>query len=190
MRRSPRSEKKITRAYKAKLSKSQRQAFRSLLWECRRDPQALSREDKQKREALVGKRPRLRTLYEFRLRFQKILDTAKDRRKAQRALRSLVLDRLDFAPERDGFIKTFEQWPEEILNYLDARQTSGPSEGLNNKARVIRKRAYGRKSVDSLWTRLILDLNRAQDVVLYTIDQIQDLTRLRLRPTRFTPMFS
>jgi hypothetical protein len=75
----------------------------------------------------------------------------------------------------DGFIKTFEKWQEEILNYFDARQTSGPVEGINNKARVILKRTYGLKSVDSLWTRLILDLNRAQDVVLYTINQMQAL---------------
>jgi len=146
-----------------------------LLWEFRRDPQELSPEDKQKLEELFGKLPRLRVLYEFRRRFQRIFDTAQDRRKAHRALVGLFLDMLDFSPELDGFIKTFEQWQEEILNYFDARQTSGPIEGINNKARVILKRAYGLKSVDSLWTRLILDLNRAQEVVLYTIGQIHEL---------------
>jgi hypothetical protein len=48
-------------------------------------------------------------------------------------------------------------------------------EGLNNTARVILKRSYGRKGADSLWTRLILDVNRATDVVLYTVGQIKDL---------------
>ena len=48
-------------------------------------------------------------------------------------------------------------------------------EGINNKARVITKRAYGLKSAASLWNRLILDLNRAKDVVGHTISQIQDL---------------
>jgi transposase len=94
------------------------------------------------------------------------------------ALRSLVglfLDMLDFSPELDRFIQTFEQWQEEILNYFEARQTSAAVEGLNNKARVILKRSYGLKSADSLWTRLILDVNRATEIVLYTIDQIHDL---------------
>jgi transposase len=135
----------------------------------------LSQPDKQKLEALFEKLPRLRTLHEFRVRFQKIFDTTQGRRKAHRALLGLFLDLLDFSPELDGFIKTFEQWQDEILNYFDARQTSGPVEGINNKARVILKRAYGLKSADSLWTRLILDLNRAQDVVLYTIGQIRGL---------------
>jgi transposase len=117
----------------------------------------------------------LRTLYEFRVRFQTIFDTARDRRKAYRALIGLFLDMLDDFPELDAFILTFEAWQEEILNYFDARQTSATVEGLNNKARVILKRAYGLKGADSLWTRLILDVNRATDVVLYTIVQIKEL---------------
>ena len=135
----------------------------------------MSPQETQKLEALFEKLPRLRTLYEFRLRFQKIFDTAKDRQKGLRSLVGLFLDMLDFSGELDRFIKTFEQWQEEILNYFEARQTSGPVEGINNKARVILKRAYGLKSAGSLWTRLILDLNRAQDIVLYTIDKIQGL---------------
>jgi transposase len=145
------------------------------MWEFRRGPQALSAQDEQKLEGLFEKLPRLRTLYEFRLRFQKIFDTAADRRKALSALVRLFLDMLDFSAELDGFIRTFERWQEEILNYFEAGQTSGPVEGVNNKARVILKRAYGLKSADSLWTRLILDLNRAQDVVLYTLGNIQGL---------------
>jgi transposase len=145
------------------------------MWEFRRDPRTLSRQEKAKLEALFEELPQLRTLYGFRLRFQRIFDTAQDRRRAHRRLIDLFLDMLDFSPELDRFIKMFEQWQEEILNYFEARQTSGPVEGLNNKARVILKRAYGLKSTDSLWTRLILDVNRAQDVVLYSIGQIHEL---------------
>lgn len=119
--------------------------------------------------------PPLRTLYEFRVRFQRIFDTATNRRQAHRRLIELFLDMLDHFPELASFIRTFENWQEEILNYFEARQTSATVEGLNNKARVILKRAYGLKGVDSLWTRLILDVNRATDVVLYTIGQIKEL---------------
>jgi len=90
-------------------------------------------------------------------------------------LLTLFLDMLEDFPELDPFLCTFETWQEEILNYIDARQTRGPVEGLNNKARVILKRSYGLRSADSLWTRLILDLKRAQDIVLFTIDQMHEL---------------
>jgi transposase len=128
--------------------------------------------------------PRLRALYEIRVRFQRIFDTAPGRRKALRSLVGLWLDILEHFPGMDPFICTFERWQEEILNYFDARQTSGPVEGINNKARVIVKRAYGLKSGDSLWTRLILDLNRAKDVAAHTIEQIHGLV------VRFRALFA
>jgi transposase len=145
------------------------------MWAFRRDPQDLTEEERQGLEELFRTLPRLRTLYEFRRRFKNIFDTAPDRRRALRDLVGLFLDLVEHFPELDDFLRTFERWQEEILNYFAARQTSGPVEGINNKARVIVKRCYGLKSADSLWTRLILDLNRAKDVVVCTIDQIHQL---------------
>lgn len=146
-----------------------------MMWEFRRAPEGLTEAEKAKLEVLFGKLPRLRTLYEIRVRFRRIFDTAPDRRKALRELVWLWMDVLEHFPALDAFIRTFEAWQDEILNYFDARQTSGPVEGVNNKARVIVKRAYGLKSADSLWTRLVLDLNRAKDVVAQTIGQLQTL---------------
>ena len=145
------------------------------MWEFRRRPEKLSTEDTEKLERLFGRLPALRTLHAIRVRFQTIFDTATDRRKVHRALIELFLDMLTDFPELEAFIRTFETWQEELLNYFDARQTSGPVEGINNKARVIVKRADGLKSPDSLWTRLILDLNRASNVIVHTIEQMQGL---------------
>lgn len=145
------------------------------MWEFRKDPEELSAEQRQRLEELFGRLPRLRALYAIRVRFRKIFDTARDRHAARRALIGLFVDMLEDFPELDAFVRTFEGWQEEILNYFEAGQTSGPVEGMNNKARVILRRAYGLKSADSLWTRLILDLNRAKDVVAYTIDRIREL---------------
>jgi transposase len=145
------------------------------MWEFRRRPQDLSEEETEKLEKLFVELPRLRTLYEFRVRFQAIFDTAPGRRQAHRDLVGLFLDMMDGFPELEGFVRTFERWQDEILSYFDARQTSGPVEGINNKARVIVKRSYGLKCADSLWTRLILDLNRGRDIVLRTIGQMREL---------------
>jgi transposase len=109
------------------------------------------------------------------VRFQQIFDTALDRRQALPSLTGLWLEMLEHFPDLDRFIRTFEAWQEEILNYFEARQTSGPVKGINNTARVIVKRANGLKSADSVWTRLILDLNPKKDMVRHTIGQIRDL---------------
>lgn len=178
--------KALTQAYKARLPAALRSEFRTLVWEFRRNPQELTAEEKERLEELLEQIPRLRLLYGFRVRFQEIFDTARGRQRALRALRCLFTEMTAAFPALAGFVQVFDDWQEEILNYFDARQTSGPVEGINNKARVIIKRAYGLKSADSLWTRLILDLNRAQDVVLYAIDQIQELVagfRIRFSPT-------
>jgi transposase len=143
------------------------------MWEFRRNPRDLTPEEAARLEGLFKELPRLRRLYEIRVRFQEIFDTAGGRRQALRWLNGLWMEVLEHFPGMDPFICTFEAWQDEILNYFEGRQTSGPVEGINNKARVIVKRAYGLKSADSLWTRLVLDLNRAKDVVAQTIGQIQ-----------------
>jgi transposase len=145
------------------------------MWEFRRNRKDLTGEEKAKLEGLFEQLPRLRQLYEIRVRFQEIFDTARDRRQALRWLTEVWLDILEGFPEMESFIVTFETWQEEILNYFEGRQTSGPVEGINNKARVIVKRAYGLKSADSLWSRLVLDLNRGMDVAFHTIGHIREL---------------
>jgi transposase len=145
------------------------------MWEFRRAPEDLTGEERAKLEGLFDELPRLRTLYVIRVRFRAIFETAPDRRKALREFVGLWLDVLDHFPELDGFIRTFEAWQDEILNYFEAGQTSGPVEGINTKARVIVRRAYGLKSADSLWTRLALDLNRAKEVVWHTVEKIRGL---------------
>jgi hypothetical protein len=88
-------------------------------------------------------------------------------------LTGLWLDMLEDFPEMGAFIRTFEAWQEEILNYFDAHQTSGPVVGID-KARVIVKRVYGVKSAASLWTRLILDLDKGKDVVRHTMRPVRE----------------
>ena len=119
----------------------------------------------------------MRTLYNLRVRFKAIFDTATNRRRAALALTELFMDATDAFPELDKFVGTYEHWQEQILNYFESGQTSGVVEGINNKARVVTKRAYGIKSADTLWTRLLLDLNRAGEIVVQTVASLRNLVR-------------
>jgi transposase len=157
------------------LSKAERKAFRTRMWEFRRAPESLTAEEKQALEALFEEIPELKELYEVRLRFQEIFDTAPDRTTAARWLRQLRRKTESLGLDFSSFFATYDRWKTAILNYFDARQTSAAVEGINNKARVITKRAYGLKSADSLWSRLILDLNRAFEAIGWTINQIRQM---------------
>lgn len=155
------------------------------MWEFRRDPSSLTAQEKAKLEALFQKLPDLWKLYELRVEFKRIFDETQNRCKAELALTGWILKLLEAFPEMDKtFVMTYERWQEEILNYFDGRHTSGPVEGINNKARVITKRAYGLKSASSLWTRLVLDLNLAAEAVGQTI------AVLRALASAFRPVFS
>ena len=113
----------------------------------------------------------------MRVRFKAIFDTATNRRRAALALTELFMDATDAFPELDKFVCTYEHWQEQILNYFESGQTSGVVEGINNKARVVTKRAYGIKSADTLWTRLLLDLDRAGEIVVQTVASLRNLVR-------------
>ncbi len=167
----------MTHDYKAKLSEAERKAFRSQMWAFRRDPESLTPEEQRALEGLFEKIPKLKDLYRVRLRFKEIFDTARDRITAARWLRRLRREAVDLGLDFGTFFATYDRWKTEILNYFDARQTSAAVEGINNKARVITKRTYGLKSANSLWTRLILDLNRASEAIGWSIAQIRQMAR-------------
>lgn len=147
------------------------------MWEFRRDAASLTGQERQRLEGLFVRVPELRRLYEIKGRFKRIFDTAKDRRRAAYRLCALEVDALDAGLDLSAFFRTYDRWQDEILAYFDRRQTSAAVEGINNKARVITKRAYGLKSADSLWNRLILDLNRASQAIGWSIEQIRQMAR-------------
>ena len=153
--------KKITREHKEKLNKEERKEFRALMWEFRRDPETLTDSERQRLDKLFETLPLLRTLYNFRLRFKEIFDTAPDRETADRLLGRLRKEMAASALDFSSFWNTYDNWKTGILNYFDDRHTSAAVEGVNNKARVIIKRSYGIKSTDSnsRWLVFSLDLS-------------------------------
>ena len=146
------------------------------MWEFRRDPKDLKSDEQAALQSLFVAVPVLKKLHAVRVRFKEIFDTAPDCATAEQQLADLRARtealRLDFQP----FWKTYENWKVGILNYFDGHYTSAAVEGINNKARVITKRCYGLKSSDTLWKRLILDLNRASDAVGRTIADLRQIT--------------
>ena len=151
--------------------------MRSQMWAFRRVAECLTPEEQQALKGLFQKIPKLKELYRVRLRFKEIFDTAGDRTTAARWLRRLRRETEDLGLDLGAFFATYDRWKTEILNYFDARQTSAAVEGINNKARVITKRTYGLKSAEGLWTRLILDLNRASEAIGWSIEQIRQMAR-------------
>jgi transposase len=126
-------------------------------------------------QRLFAELPVLKDVYEVRVRFKAIFDTAPDRATAEEQLAELRQRTEALGLDFGKFWTTYDNWREGILNYFGERYTSAAVEGTNNKARVITKRCYGVKSADTLWNRLILDLNRASEAVGQSIAELRQV---------------
>ena len=104
-----------------------------------------------------------------------IFDTAADRATAEKQLREWIAEAKTTGLDWQPFITMLENHWDGILAYFDEHRSSGPVEGLNTKLRVITRRSYGIKSVTTLWTRVLLDVNWAAKKVGQTITAIRQL---------------
>jgi transposase len=145
------------------------------MWEFRRDPKDLKPEERESLDRLFVELPVLKDVYDVRVRFKEIFDTAPDRATAEQQLAELRARTESLGLDFSKFWTTYDNWKTGILNYFDGRYTSAAVEGINNKARVITKRCYGVKSSGTLWNRLILDLNRASDAVGRSIAELRQI---------------
>jgi transposase len=141
----------------------------------RRRPQDLRAEQAQALAALFERVPALGQAYHMRWEVTAIFDTAADRETAAAQLRDWIAQARETELDWQPFITMLENHWDGILAYFDEGRSSGPVEGLNTKVRVITRRTYGLKSVTTLWTRLLLDVNWAAKRVGQTIADIRHL---------------
>lgn len=148
------------------------------MWLFRKRPGDLTPEQQAELEKLFAAIPDLKLAYDFRWAVTDIFDTAENREDAAQqfeALRELMDPEDEDNRQLLTFFDTYDAHQEGLLAYFDERKTSGPVEGLNNKARVITKRCYGVKDTKTLWTRLCLDVNLATLALGLSVSQVHHL---------------
>ena len=62
---------------------------------------------------------------------------------------------LSSLPEIRTLRRTLLRWRNEVLAYFATRLTNGVTEGFNNKAKLVKRRAYGYKSFRNYRLRLL-----------------------------------
>jgi transposase len=101
------------------------------------------------RMALRGyllKHPVLAEVYDWKEKLHKLYRT-RGYHNAAKVLRKMI-DNMAWSllPEIKTLRRTLIKWKEEILNYFLTGLTNARTEGFNNKAKVVKRRAYGYKS--------------------------------------------
>ena len=78
------------------------------------------------------------------------------RNKAERALMNLI-ERMKTSTQKEvkTTATTLNLWKKEILNYFENRITNARTEGFNNKAKLVKRMAYGYKNFNNYRLRLL-----------------------------------
>lgn len=99
--------------------------------------------------------PKLKEIYHFKEALH-ALYRCRGYDRAKRALTN-ILDRMALSSlnEIKSLRKTLMKWRNEILNYFDTGLTNGRTEGFNNLAKTLQKRAFGFRSFKNYRLRLL-----------------------------------
>lgn len=151
--------KEVLRDLKTQLTKDEYQFVKGTMWPFRRAAKDLTAEEKERLALLLEAAPDLRQAYDLREKLTAIFDRAHSKQSGIAALKRWMKQvRASGLICFDSFLKTLENWLDEITNYSVARLTSGFVEGFNNKVKVLKRRCYGITNLTHLFQRLYLDL--------------------------------
>jgi transposase len=144
---------------KKELSSDEYAKLKDMMWILRKKHECLSQADKDKLALLYTHSPILKKAHSYALKLTHIFNTHSNRKSAIAKINRWIssVKKSDLACF-DGFIDTLEKYKGCIANYFKDRKNSGFVEGLNNKIKVIKRRCYGFTKTESLFQRLVMDL--------------------------------
>ncbi len=156
-----RRERQRFRRRKRPVSSEQRTGdFRPHLWHARRrllkGRERLTEQQRRSLCELFQREPLLAEAWGLKERFRAIY-RSHNRDEAEHRL-ELFLNAVERAqiPSFLAFANGLRDWREELLAYFDEPTTNGYAEGVINKIKVIKRRAYGLPSFNSFRTRILI----------------------------------
>jgi len=153
--------KKEMKRLKKILSEEEYKKLKGLMWALRASKANLSDKYKAVLKIAFKYSPDLKKVYELSQKLTKIFNTETSRNGGIRLLKNWITKvQKSEIKLFDTFIGTLEKRMKEIANYFVFRENSGFVEGLNNRIKVLKRRAYGVVDRIHLFQRICLDLNR------------------------------
>jgi transposase len=144
---------------KTELNDAQYEEIKGVMWATRKNNADLSDEQRQQLRRFFDYSPLFKQAYTLREELTAIFDLPLSHEQAQHRL-----DCWQVKVQQSGltcfdkFLRTLNNWREEIVNYFKKRFNSGFVEGLNNKIKTIKRRCYGLTDIQHVFQRIFLDL--------------------------------
>jgi len=140
-------------------SKEKRDELKGLRWVLVTNECNLDEEQRVKLQELYNNCPELKTCHKLKEDFRRIFEEETTRTKAKERLDTWKRDvKKTGLKSFDGFLGTLGNWEEWILNYFSSGKiTNGVVEGLNNKIKLIKRRAYGYRNNGNFRQRILVE---------------------------------
>lgn len=151
--------KREVKRLKKALPSEQYNDIKGVMWATRKNNADLNDDQRQQLRRFFDYSPDFKLAYTLREELTAIFDMALPREQAL-----VRLDRWQTKVQQSGltcfnsFLRTLNNWLEEIANYFVNRLSSGFVEGFNNKIKTIKRRCYGITNITHLFQRIYLDL--------------------------------
>ncbi len=131
-------------------------------WVLLKNEDDLDADEKQKLQSVYVLSSLLRQIHRLKERFRSIFEHITDRKQAERFLNAWICEVKQLGCDRlTSFIKTLKRWWNPILNYFNQRITNGAVEGINNRVKLIKRRAYGYRNVTNFRNRIVAEISGA-----------------------------
>jgi transposase len=135
-----------------------KQQLKGSRWVLVKNQNDLNEKQRTKLETLYQASPELKVCHQLKEQFRSIFETVTDRKKARTALLRWIkqVEKQDVTALH-SFLVTLQNWFELILNYFIERWTNAFAEGVNNKIKLIKRRAFGFTNFDHFRLRILVE---------------------------------
>ena len=135
-----------------------KECLKGARWVLVKNQANLSEEEQAKLALLYETSAELKQLHQLKEAFRDIFETDHKRDQAALSLadwmekvRTAGLNALD------PFLKTLDNWGQQILNYFNHRTSQGFVEGMNNRIKLIMRRGFGYRNFDRFSLRILIE---------------------------------
>lgn len=147
---------KVRRKIQKDLTDQQKETIKGSRWLLVRNKEDLTKEEKEKLDEVFKACPILKKCYEAKERFRNIFEKVNNRAYARRKINQWIEDtHQNNLFYYDKFVKTLENWKQEILNYFISKTTNGFVEGLNNKVKLLKRIGFGFTNFEHFKLRIL-----------------------------------
>jgi transposase len=129
--------------------------LKNIKWLLLKNPQQLTQTEREQLQVLFAcpANSLLKASYEAKNEFRDILEQDLSKAQAEPKMQAW-LEKIQANRFMNDFVKFYTTWKNYILNYFEGRYTTGLIEGINNKIKSIKRRAFGFSNFDNFKARV------------------------------------